>query len=304
MLIGQIKRSQPLLDVLGQKTFVVSQDPAGGGDFGECEQNNQSGNPVSITAARPADPAELHHGLSGASASARGEVLVRNLFMSVDPYMRGRMERVNRMFRPLKSGSPWTGGGRPGDGVQGRRVPPGDVVLRTLGGASIFIHKPQELRPVNPKVQPLSVYLGVLGMTGMTAWVGLNLAEAKAGRDRVHFWRRGGCWERGRAACETTWLPGNRFGRDHRTKSRFLRRNAGLMWRSIIRPLPTWSHLEEAAPDGIDVYFDNVGGEALEAALATLKVRGRIAACGAISLYNLEKPQPGPPTFSWWWLSG
>lgn len=223
-----------------------------------------------------------------------GEVLVRNLFMSVDPYMRGRMNEGKSYVPPFEIGKPLEGGAV-GEVVESKaeQFRPGDVVLSSLGWREYFITKPQELQAVNPKIQPLSVYLGLLGMTGMTAWVGLNLAEAKPGET---VFISGAAGAVGSAAGQLAKQRGcgviGSVGSPE--KIRFLREECGFDVAFNYKTATNLKHLQEAAPDGIDVYFDNVGGEALEAALATLKVRGRIAACGAISMYNSEKPQPGP----------
>src|SRR5664280_3179644 len=110
------------------------------------------------------------------------EVLVRNLFMSVDPYMRGRMNEGQSYVPPFELGKPLDGGAV-GEVVESRanefRV--GDAVTSSRGWREYFIAAPEELHPVNREIQPLSVYLGALGMTGMTAWAGLNLVDVKAG---------------------------------------------------------------------------------------------------------------------------
>jgi NADPH-dependent curcumin reductase CurA len=223
-----------------------------------------------------------------------GEVLVRNLFMSVDPYMRGRMREGKSYVPPFEIGKPLEGGAvgevieSKADGFQ-----PGDVVLSSLGWREYFIANPQELRPVNRKIQPLSVYLGVLGMTGMTAWVGLKLSEVKPGET---IFISGAAGAVGSAAGQLAKQRGCRVigSAGSPEKIRFLLEECGFDVAFNYKTGSNLKHLEETAPEGIDVYFDNVGGEALEAALSTLKVRGRIAACGAISLYNSEKPRPGP----------
>lgn len=223
-----------------------------------------------------------------------GEVLVRNLFMSVDPYMRGRMREGKSYVPPFEIGNPLEGGAV-GEVIESKAegFQPGDVVLSNLGWREYFITNPQELRPVNRNIQPLSVYLGVLGMTGMTAWVGLKLAEIKPGET---IFISGAAGAVGSAAGQLAKQGGCRVigSAGSPEKIRFLLEECGFDVAFNYKTGSNLMHLEETAPEGIDVYFDNVGGEALEAALSTLKVRGRIAACGAISLYNSEKPQPGP----------
>ena len=125
---------------------------------------------------------------------------------------------------------------------------------------------PEELRAVSREVQPLSAHLGALGMTGMTAWAGM-LAKLR------------GCRVIGSAGS-----PG---------KVAFLRDECGFDRAFNYKAGSVVDQLKLAAPDGIDVYFDNVGGETLEAALAALRVHGRIIACGGISGYNAANPRPG-----------
>ena len=110
------------------------------------------------------------------------QVLVRNLFMSVDPYMRGRMNDGKSYVPPFELGKPLEGGAV-GEVIESRarEFKPGDAVTSNFGWREYFIASPKELHPVSREIQPLSVYLGALGMTGMTAWVGLNLVEVKAG---------------------------------------------------------------------------------------------------------------------------
>jgi NADPH-dependent curcumin reductase CurA len=110
------------------------------------------------------------------------QLLVRNLFMSVDPYMRGRMNEKKSYVPPFEIGKVLEGGAV-GEVIESRakEFKVGDVVSSNFGWREYFIASPKDLHPVNRAVQPLSVYLGALGMTGMTAWTGLNLVEVKAG---------------------------------------------------------------------------------------------------------------------------
>jgi hypothetical protein len=110
------------------------------------------------------------------------EVLVRNLFMSVDPYMRGRMNDGKSYVPPFEIGKPLSGSAI-GEIVESKAdaFKPGDAVFSSFGWREYFIASPKDLHMVSRSVSPLSVYLGALGMTGMTAWAGLNLVEVKAG---------------------------------------------------------------------------------------------------------------------------
>jgi NADPH-dependent curcumin reductase CurA len=223
-----------------------------------------------------------------------GQVLVRNLFMSVDPYMRGRMNDGKSYVPPFQLGQPLEGGAV-GEVVASRATAfqPSDAVTSNYGWREYFVAAKKELQPVSRELQPLSVYLGALGMTGMTAWVGLNLAAVRAG-EVVYI--SGAAGAVGNVAGQLAKLRGCRVigSAGSMEKVRFLQEECGFDIAFDYKTGPILEQLNLEAPGGIDVYFDNVGGEALEAALATLRVHGRIIACGGISGYNDEKPRPGP----------
>jgi NADPH-dependent curcumin reductase CurA len=152
---------------------------------------------------------------------------------------------------------------------------------------------PTELHPVSHQIRPLSVYLGVLGMTGMTAWAGLKLVDVKAG-DIVYI--SGAAGAVGSVAGQLAKLRGCRVigsaGSDEKTT--LLQKEYGFDAVFNYKSGPILEQLQQAAPEGIDVYFDNVGGESLAAALTVLRVNGRIIACGSIARYNDVEPEPGP----------
>jgi len=222
------------------------------------------------------------------------QVLVRNLFMSVDPYMRGRMNAGKSYVTPFEIGKALEGGAV-GEVIESRakELKPGDAVTSNFGWREYFIATPNELHPVSREVQPLSVYLGALGMTGMTAWAGLNLVEVKAG-DVIFI--SGAAGAVGNVAGQLAKLRGCKVigSAGSMKKVMFLREECGFDIAFDYKTGPVLEQLNLEAPDGIDVYFDNVGGEALEAALSALRVHGRIIACGGISGYNEEKARPGP----------
>jgi NADPH-dependent curcumin reductase CurA len=195
---------------------------------------------------------------------------------------------------PFDLGKPLDGGAV-GEVIESRarEFKPGDAVTSNLGWRECFIASPKELRPVSREIQPLSVYLGALGMTGMTAWVGLNLVEVKAG-DVIFI--SGAAGAVGSVAGQLAKLRGCRVigSAGSMEKVMFLREECGFDIAFDYKIGPVLEQLNVEAPDGIDVYFDNVGGETLEAALSALRVHGRIIACGGISNYNAEKPRPGP----------
>ena len=220
-----------------------------------------------------------------------GQILVRNLYLSVDPYMRGRMNEGKSYVPPFELGKALEGGAV-GEVIESRaqEFKPGDVVTSNLGWREYFTAAPKALHPVSSEIQPLSVYLGALGMTGMTAWVGLNLVEVKAG-DVIFI--SGAAGAVGNVAGQLAKLRGCQVigSAGSAEKVKFLK-ECGFDRAFNYNSGPVLEQLNQAAPDGIDVYFDNVGGETLQAALSALRVHGRIIACGSISGYN--KPQPGP----------
>ena len=222
------------------------------------------------------------------------QVLVRNLFMSVDPYMRGRMNEGKSYVPPFEIGKPLEGGAI-GEVIesQASEFKPGDVVVSRYGWREAFVAAPKELRAVDKTVQPLSVYLGTLGMTGMTAWAGLKLVDVKAG-DVIFI--SGAAGAVGNVAGQLAMLRGCRVigSAGSAEKVQSLLDECAFDAAFNYKTGPTLEQLNRAAPDGIDVYFDNVGGEPLEAALSSLRVHGRIIACGGISSYNEDSPKPGP----------
>ncbi|MCU1236093.1 MAG: NADP-dependent oxidoreductase [Candidatus Solibacter sp.] len=223
-----------------------------------------------------------------------GQVLVRNLFMSVDPYMRGRMNARTSYVPPFEIGKPLEGAAV-GEVLESHapKLKAFDIVTSNFGWREYFIAPPNVLHAVSPDVQPLSVYLGALGMTGMTAWVGLKLVNVKAGE--VVF-VSGAAGAVGSVAGQLAKLRGCRVigAAGSPEKVSFLLDELGFDAAFNYNDGHVREKLRLAAPDGIDVYFDNVGGELLEAALGALRIHGRVVACGSISSYNDEKPRPGP----------
>jgi NADPH-dependent curcumin reductase CurA len=222
------------------------------------------------------------------------QVLVRNLFVSVDPYMRGRMNDVKSYVPPFQIGQPLEGGAI-GEVVESRSpdLQPGDIVQSMRGWRDAFVAPAKELRKLDRAVQPLSLHLGALGMPGMTAWVGLKLAELSP-TDRVFVSGAAGAVGSmaGQLAKERGCFVVGSAGSDEKVE--VLTNELGFDRAINYKAGDLRKQLASAAPEGIDVYFDNVGGDHLEAAIACMRERGRIAACGSISRYNDEAPQPGP----------
>lgn len=230
-------------------------------------------------------------------APEAGQVLVENRYMSVDPYMRGRMRAEGVYAAPYPLNAPLYGGAvgevlESGD----ENLQPGDIVLsqgawqdRLLTRAS----RVQRLEPFDP--ERISLYLGTLGMPGMTAYVGLNrFGEPKEG-ETVFVSAASGAV--GANVCQIAKMKGCRVvgsvGSD--AKAEYLKAECGVDETINYRTCGDLTEaLRAAAPDGVDVYFENVGGEHLQAALNAMNPFGRIAACGMISTYNDAEPVPGP----------
>ena len=225
---------------------------------------------------------------------ADGRVLVRNLYMSVDPYMRGRMNDAKSYVPPFELGQTMTGSAV-GEVIESRAegFKTGDIVTSTLGWREYFSSEAQALHPVNREIQPLSVYLGTLGATGLTAWAGLHLVGVKAG-DVIFI--SGAAGAVGNVAGQLAKLQGCEVigSAGSSEKVKFLQDECGFDRVFNYKDAPVLEQLDRAAPDGIDVYFDNIGGETLAAALSVLRIHGRIIACGGISGYNTDRPTPGP----------
>jgi NADPH-dependent curcumin reductase CurA len=225
-----------------------------------------------------------------------GEIQVRNLWMSVDPYMRGRMRALKSYIEPFEVGRVMSGEcvGR----VIASEHPefaPGDYVRSMHGWREVWTAPPDGVARVDAELAPLSAYLGAMGMPGFTAYVGLlDIAELRPG-ETVFVSAAAGAV--GSVVCQIAKLHDCRViaSAGSPAKIAWLRDELGVdaafnykEERSIA------SALARVAPDGIDVYYENVGGAHLEAALQHLNDFGRIAACGMIEYYNQRLPQCGP----------
>jgi NADPH-dependent curcumin reductase CurA len=221
-----------------------------------------------------------------------GEVVVRNTFMSVDPYMRGRMDDRPSYVPPWQIGDVCQGGAV-GEVVASRspRFNEGDVVVHQFGWRE-YLKASRGLRKVDASSVPASAYLGVLGMPGLTAYVGLlDVAGLREG-DVVFV--SGAAGAVGSLAGQIAKLRGHTVigsagSAEKVSYVESLGFDAAFDYHGGVR-----DQLKQAAPEGIDVYFDNVGGEHLEAAISVANTHARFALCGAISTYNATEPQPGP----------
>ncbi|HEX7775385.1 MAG TPA: NADP-dependent oxidoreductase [Parvibaculum sp.] len=225
-----------------------------------------------------------------------GQALVRNIWMSVDPYMRGRMVDRESYVPPFQIGEAM-GGGAVGQVIASRSatLQVGDYVQSMFGWREYEVAKAEEFQKIDPSLGPIETYLGTLGMPGMTAYIGLfRIGELKDG-DAVFVSAASGAV--GQVVCQLAKAHGayvvGSAGSDD--KCHWLEKEAGI---DKAINYKTCGDLDAAVgkafPKGIDVYFDNVGGAHLEAAINHMNTFGRIALCGMIEQYNDTAPRPGP----------
>ena len=230
-----------------------------------------------------------------------GEVLVRNIYMSVDPYMRGRMNDRKSYVPPFQLGEPLEGG-CVGRVVESNKGPfqVGDYVTGMLGWREYFVSDGQGLVVVDPAIAPIQSYLGTLGMPGLTAYAGLlhigrpkegdtvfvSAASGAVGSTVSQIAKLKGCYVVGSAGSDekVSWLL-NEAGVD-----------AAFNYKKVDNVI---AEVGKHCPNGIDVYFENVGGVHLEAALEHMNTHGRIVMCGMISMYNATEPVPGPANLAY-----
>ncbi|MBI4904628.1 MAG: NADP-dependent oxidoreductase [Acidobacteria bacterium] len=225
-----------------------------------------------------------------------GEFLVGASYLSVDPYMRGRMNAARSYADPVKIGDVMTGG-VVGKVLESRHASyaAGEYVVGQFGWQQYAVSNGAGVRKVDPSVAPISTSLGVLGMPGLTAYFGLlEVCTPKAGETVVVSGAAGavgsyvgqiakikGCRAVGIAGDDekVQWIK-NELGYDaafnYKTETDYR------------------AALKARCPNGIDVYFDNVGGPITDAVFSLINSRARIGICGQIALYNLEKPDMGP----------
>ncbi|GJL94518.1 MAG: NADP-dependent oxidoreductase [Hyphococcus sp.] len=240
-----------------------------------------------------------------APSPGAGEMLCRTVWMSVDPYMRGRMRPdIVSYIPPFSLDAPLEGGAVSQvveSNVDG--FAPGDYIVDFLGGwKSHYLSKGERTQKVDPNMAPLSAYLGVLGMPGMTAWAGVTqILEPKEGET---IFVSGAAGAVGSVVCQLGKAKGCRViaSAGSPEKCDWLVKEAGvdvaLNYKDYKNAGELTKALSEAAPKGIDCYFENVGGMHLEAALNCIAFGGRMALCGMISVYNNNEPEPGPPNLT------
>jgi NADPH-dependent curcumin reductase CurA len=232
---------------------------------------------------------------------AEGEVLIRTLYLSVDPYMRGRMNDRKSYMPPFALNEAVTGG-VVGEVVESRSdaFQVGDIVTGLLGWQLYQVAKGDHatvtsIRKVDPALAPVTTALGILGLTGLTAYFGLlDIGQPAAGETVVVSGAAGAV---GTVVCQIAKIKGCRVvgiaGSDE--KNRYLMEELGVdVTINYKTATDIRQALKDACPTGVDVYFDNVGGDISDGVLALINHGARIVLCGQICLYNLEKPDTGP----------
>ncbi len=227
-----------------------------------------------------------------------GEVTVENLWMSLDPYMRLPLTEQPGVHAAIALGSTMDGAAL---GVVTRSrapdLPVGAHVLSQRGWRDAFTAPAGELRAVDPNVGSLSWYVGVLGLIGLTACTGIDHVLAPTAGETVYV--SGAAGAVGMVACQLAKRRGARVigtaGSDEKVE--WLTSVVGLDAAANYRTCDVAAFLRGQCPAGLDVFFDNVGGGTLDAALGAMKVRGRIGLCGAIAQYNEGNYRAGPAEF-------
>ena len=220
-----------------------------------------------------------------------GEVLVRNQWLSLDPYMRGRMSDAKSYAASVQIGDVMVGQ-TVGEVLESRdpRYRPGDTVLTPLGWQLYGIANADVITAVDARRAPASYYLGILGMPGITAWIGLNeIAKAHAGETVIVSAASGAVGSvAGQlakiAGCRVVGIAGGRSKCDYVVDA--LGFDACIDHRA-----DAWEDgLKAACPDGVDVDFENVGGAVLDAVLRSMNTASRVVLCGLIAEYSAREP--------------
>ena len=226
---------------------------------------------------------------------SNGQILVENSHASVDPYMRGRMNDVKSYIPPFQIDEPLTGTAV-GTVTESRsgKFKVGDTVRHFAGWRTHAVVDEGEAERIDTSIAPAEAYLGILGLTGLTAYVGLTaVGEMKEG-DVVFI--SGAAGAVGSAAGQIAKHLGASKVIGSAGSAEKIDYITGLGFDEAFnyKDGDVTGQLAKAAQEGIDVYFDNVGGDHLEAAIANANTFGRIAMCGAIAQYNDTEPAPGP----------
>jgi NADPH:quinone reductase len=225
-----------------------------------------------------------------------GEFRVKILWLSLDPYMRGRMSDAPSYAPPVQLGEVMTGGAA---GVVEESKHPnyqtGDFVTGNFGWQQFAVSDGRGTMKVDPSLAPLSAYLGVLGMTGVTAYFGLlDIGQLKDGESVVVSGAAGAVGSIAGQIAKIKGCPVVGIAGDA-AKIHYVVNVLGFDAAFNYKTEPDYSQrIGELCPQGVDVYFDNVGGAITDAVFAHINKHARIVVCGQISQYNLDKPEVGP----------
>jgi hypothetical protein len=228
------------------------------------------------------------------------EVLVKTLYLSVDPYMRGRITGIRTYADPVNIGDVMVGGAV-GEIIESNStgLQPGDFVAGYWGWQDHAVASASWLQKLDPRLAPISTALGVLGMPGMTAYFGfLDLCQPKAGETVVVSGAAGAV---GSLVGQIAKIQGCRVIGIAGDDDKIAHIVADLGFDGAFNYKTTTDYvakLKELCPSGIDCYFDNVGGVISDAVFVLLNPFGRVSVCGQISQYNLQHPEPGPRLLS------
>ncbi len=251
-----------------------------------------------VLAARPrGEPKETDFRLETAAVPsvAEGQVLLRTLYLSLDPYMRGRMNATRSYAAPVEIGQVMEGG-TVCEVVESRTagLRPGEIVLAHTGWQEYATADAAGLRKIDPSLAPVSTALGVLGMPGMTAYTGLlNIGQPREGETVVVSAAAGAVGSvAGQIAkimgCRAVGIAGGQ------RKCDYVRNELGFDACVDYRSERFSRDLRVACPNGVDVYFENVGGQVFETVMPFMNLFGRVPVCGLIAHYNATEPPPGP----------
>ena len=233
-----------------------------------------------------------------------GQVLVKTIYLSVDPYMRGRMNQARSYAANVEFKEVMVGG-VVAQVVESKHVDfaSGDIVNAHIGWQEYGVSSGDGLRKIDPSIAPISTGVGILGMPGLTAYFGL-LEVGKLQDDETVF-VSGAAGAVGSVVGQIAKIKGCRVigsaGTDE--KIAYITDELGFDEAFNYKTVNDYhAKLAELCPDGIDVYFDNVGGEVTDAVFPNLRLKGRVVICGQISQYNLENPETGP-RFLWYMIT-
>ena len=227
---------------------------------------------------------------------AEGEVLIRTCYLSVDPYMRGRMRQAKSYAASLEIGDVVLGEIL-GQVIDSKHADfqQGDIVKAHLGWQEYGIAKGDGLRKIDPSLAPITTSLGILGMPGLTAYFGL--LEVGQLKDGEHVLVSGAAGAVGSTVGQIAKIKGCRVvgvaGSEE--KIDYIVNELGFDDAFNYRNVTDYdAKLQEVCPEGIDVYFDNTGGPVTDAVFLNINLKGRMTICGQISQYNLAEPDLGP----------